>query len=64
MRVGKQEATKMLEIINQSDEVEDSAPIYPVFSKQNKNFETLDSVDNHRLEKEVVSRKPVLSDSD
>ena len=59
MSVGKQEAAKILETINQIEVEAESVPMYPVFSKQNKNFEVLELDDNNRIEEGVISRKPV-----
>jgi len=47
MKMGAQELKKVLEPINQVDVEAESVPMYPVFSKQNKNFEVLELVDNN-----------------
>ena len=51
MSVDKQEVTKILETINQVDVETESAPMYPVFSKKNKNFEVLELDDDIRIYK-------------
>ena len=46
MKMGAQELKKVLETIQLADVEEDNAPLYSVFSKQNKNFEVLELEDN------------------
>ena len=60
MIVGSQ-AHEILKTINLPDADEDSAPLYPIFSSLNKNFEVFELIDNNHTVEGVLCKKTNLS---
>ena len=63
MIVGRQ-APEILEAISRPAANEDSNPLYPIFSRLNKNFEVLELTDNSQMVEGILRQKLVLSYSD